>query len=138
MPSARQVTGIVAGGRTPPALVTSNPARVLALTGAIAREGTFVSEVFFWTWRPITFLVWGGVFETFPRLKVAIVEAGVGWMLRQPPEQPEMILAVSGALEHTAGILFAVLVLLCSLGRTGLGDERHARRKKTRKARHED
>jgi len=49
----------------------------------IGAMGTFVSEVFFWTWRPITFMTWGGVFETFPGLKVSIVEAGVGWML--PP-----------------------------------------------------
>lgn len=45
--------------------------------------GAYVSEVFFWTYRPLTFLIWGGVFERFPKLKVAFTETGMGWML--PP-----------------------------------------------------
>lgn len=43
--------------------------------------GMFVSEVMWWTYRPLNFLIWGGVFERFPRLKVAIAEAGTAWML---------------------------------------------------------
>ena len=45
MPEAQQVTGIIADASGAPALVTSNPARVLALTGRTAAEGHLVSEV---------------------------------------------------------------------------------------------
>ncbi|WP_101758618.1 amidohydrolase family protein [Oceanicoccus sp. KOV_DT_Chl] len=45
--------------------------------------GVFVSEVMWWTYRPISFMLWGGVFEKFPKLKVAITEAGTAWMI--PP-----------------------------------------------------
>ena len=41
----QQVTGLVARPDGPVALVTSNPARVLALSDETAAEGTFVSEV---------------------------------------------------------------------------------------------
>jgi predicted TIM-barrel fold metal-dependent hydrolase len=45
--------------------------------------GIYVSEILWWTYRPLTFLIWGGVFERFPRLKVSFTETGCGWML--PP-----------------------------------------------------
>ena len=45
--------------------------------------GVFVSEVMWWLYRPLTFMIWGGVFERFPRLKVMIVEGGTMFML--PP-----------------------------------------------------
>ena len=45
--------------------------------------GIYVSEVFFWTYRPLIFMLWGGVFERFPRLKCSITETGQGWLL--PP-----------------------------------------------------
>ena len=45
--------------------------------------GIFVSEVFFWTFRPLTFMIWGGVFERFPKLKTCVTETGMAFCL--PP-----------------------------------------------------
>ena len=45
--------------------------------------GVYVSEVFFWTYRSLIFMLWGGVFERFPRLKASVTETGQGWLL--PP-----------------------------------------------------
>jgi predicted TIM-barrel fold metal-dependent hydrolase len=45
--------------------------------------GIYVSEVMWWLYRPLTFMIWGGVFERFPRLKAVIVEGGTMFML--PP-----------------------------------------------------
>jgi len=33
-----------------------------------------------WNVRPLTFLIWGGVFERFPKLKVAITEGTAVWV----------------------------------------------------------
>ena len=49
----------------------------------VGAMGIYVSEVLWWTYRPLTFLIWGGVFERFPRLKVSFTETGCGWMI--PP-----------------------------------------------------
>jgi predicted TIM-barrel fold metal-dependent hydrolase len=49
----------------------------------IGGMGVNVSEVFFWTYRPLTHLIWGGVFERHPKLKVVFTEVGTGWMI--PP-----------------------------------------------------
>lgn len=43
--------------------------------------GIYVSEVMWWTYRPMNFLLWGGVFEQFPKLKVSFTEAGTAWMI---------------------------------------------------------
>ena len=43
--------------------------------------GVYVSEVFFWTYRPIISMLWGGVFERFPKLRASITETGTGWMV---------------------------------------------------------
>ncbi len=51
-----------------------------SLPGAM---GIYVSEVMWWLYRPLTFMIWGGVFERFPRLKAMIVEGGTMFML--PP-----------------------------------------------------
>ena len=48
-----------------------------SLPGAM---GIYVSEVVFWCVRPLTFLIWGGVFERHPRLKVAITEGTSIWV----------------------------------------------------------
>ena len=45
--------------------------------------GCYISEIVFWTCRPVTFLIWGGVFEKFPDLRVAITETGTTWAI--PP-----------------------------------------------------
>jgi predicted TIM-barrel fold metal-dependent hydrolase len=42
--------------------------------------GIYISEVVFYAARPITFLIWGGVFERFPNLKVMVTEATAMWV----------------------------------------------------------
>ena len=41
--------------------------------------GIYISEVAWWLVRPMTFMIWGGVFERFPRLRVAITEGTAVW-----------------------------------------------------------
>jgi len=43
--------------------------------------GIYVSEVMWWLYRPLTFMIWGGVFEKFPRLKAVMTEGGTTWMI---------------------------------------------------------
>ena len=42
--------------------------------------GIYISEVVWWLVRPLTFMLWGGVFERFPRLRVAITEGTAVWV----------------------------------------------------------
>jgi len=41
--------------------------------------GMYVTEVRWWSTRPLWFLIWSGVFERFPRLKFAVTECGAFW-----------------------------------------------------------
>ena len=45
----------------------------------VGMMGAYISEVAWWNARPLTFLIWGGVFERFPRLRVAITEGTCIW-----------------------------------------------------------
>jgi len=58
-------------GEMPPAADTPK------LPGAV---GIYISEVAFYNVRPLTFLIWGGIFERFPKLKVAITEGTSIWV----------------------------------------------------------
>jgi predicted TIM-barrel fold metal-dependent hydrolase len=42
--------------------------------------GIYISEVCWWSARPIWFLIWGGVFERHPRLRVAVTESTTIWV----------------------------------------------------------
>ena len=42
--------------------------------------GIYVSEVAWFVARPLTFLIWGGIFEDHPRLRVAITEGTAIWV----------------------------------------------------------
>lgn len=42
--------------------------------------GIYISEVVWFAVRPLTFLIWGGVFERFPRLKVMPTESTCVWV----------------------------------------------------------
>jgi predicted TIM-barrel fold metal-dependent hydrolase len=42
--------------------------------------GIYISEMAWWCARPLTFLIWGGVFERFPELRVMITEATSVWV----------------------------------------------------------
>jgi predicted TIM-barrel fold metal-dependent hydrolase len=44
-----------------------------------AHVGIYVAEVRWWSTRPLWFLLWGGVFERFPRLKFIVTECGAFW-----------------------------------------------------------
>ncbi len=42
--------------------------------------GIYVSEVAWFVARPLTFLIWGGIFEDFPGLRVVITEGTSAWV----------------------------------------------------------
>ncbi len=49
--------------------------------------GAYITEVAQWLVRPLTFMLWGGVFERFPRLKAALTEGTAIWV----PEYLELL-----------------------------------------------
>ncbi len=42
--------------------------------------GIYITEVVWWSVRPLWFLIWGGVFERHPGLKLAITESTAIWV----------------------------------------------------------
>jgi len=46
----------------------------------VGMMGIYITEVVWWSVRPICFLIWGGVFERHPRLKLAITESTTVWV----------------------------------------------------------
>lgn len=42
--------------------------------------GIYISEVAWWLARPLTFMIWSGVFERFPKLRVAFTEGTAVWV----------------------------------------------------------
>lgn len=63
--------------------------------------GIYLSEFAFWLTRPMWAMIFGGVFEYFPRLKVAFTEAGgefwFPWMLD--------LMDIRASVKHTSGKL---------------------------------
>ena len=49
----------------------------VSLPGAL---GIYVTEVAWWLTRPAVFMIWGGVFERHPKLRVAITEGSTIWV----------------------------------------------------------
>ena len=49
--------------------------------------GIYISEVAWYLVRPLTFMLWGGVFERFPKLRLAITEGTAVWV----PEYLELL-----------------------------------------------
>jgi len=47
------------------------------LPGAL---GIYVTEVAWWLTRPLVYMIWGGAFERFPSLKVAVTEGSTIWV----------------------------------------------------------
>jgi len=41
--------------------------------------GIYISEVCWYNVRPLTFMLWGGVFERFPKLRYILTESGCAW-----------------------------------------------------------
>ena len=42
--------------------------------------GIYVTEVAWWLTRPLWFMIWGGIFERFPKLKTVVTEGSTIWV----------------------------------------------------------
>jgi predicted TIM-barrel fold metal-dependent hydrolase len=42
--------------------------------------GIYITEVHWWSARPVWFLIWGGIFERHPTLKFVVTELGASWV----------------------------------------------------------
>lgn len=62
--------------------------------------GVFLTEFAWWAARPIWYMIFGGVFEKFPRLKFCITEVSEFWV----PSMLEMM-DVRASVRHTSGKL---------------------------------
>jgi predicted TIM-barrel fold metal-dependent hydrolase len=58
----------------------SGPAPMEDYGDGVGMIGIYISEVVWWLVRPLTFMLWGGVFERFPQLRVAITEGTAVWV----------------------------------------------------------
>lgn len=67
------------------------------LPGAV---GIFVTEFAWWAARPLWFMIFGGVFERFPKLKFALTEVSEFWI----PHMLELM-DVRASVKHTSGKL---------------------------------
>jgi predicted TIM-barrel fold metal-dependent hydrolase len=47
---------------------------------SLGMMGIYITEVVWWSVRPLAFLIWGGVFERHPKLKLAITESTTVWV----------------------------------------------------------
>ena len=56
--------------------------------------GIYITEVCWWSARPLWFLIWGGVFERHPRLRFAITESTTIWV-------PELLALMDQRYEET-------------------------------------
>lgn len=68
-----------------------------SLPGAV---GVYLTEFAWWTARPLWHLIFGGVFELYPRLKFCITEVSEFWI----PSMLEMM-DVRASVKHTSGKL---------------------------------
>lgn len=74
-----------------------SPAYDFSLPGAM---GVYLSEFAWWASRPLWFMIFGGVFEKFPKLKFVIAEVTEFWV----PSMLEMM-DVRASVKHTSGKL---------------------------------
>lgn len=45
----------------------------------VGTTGIYMTEFAWWAWRPVWFLIWGGVFERHPSLRFTVTELGAIW-----------------------------------------------------------